>query len=176
MQQRLAIFVPLIALGLSLFVVYPAWRHFGKLGQDIEGQRRELRALKEAPVITRSSVAPAADDLPAESPEFLRQIREMAEEANCHLTVDLSPPDQTPDTGPIRAVRAKIELDTQYVRVRDFLYRLNHAPRLYVVTDLTLATTTATNSSQPSIGVLHATIEIERYVISPAAKATAPSA
>ena len=171
-QQRLAIFVPLIALALSLFVVYPAWGRYGALNQQIARQRDDLEKLKaEPPPVAPGLVAPTADDVPSEPPEFLGEIRSLAAEANCHLAgFDLSPSDKSVAVGAVRAVRAKIDLEANYVQIRDFLFRLNHAGRLLAVTDLTLISAdTGPRGTAPS-GPLHATLNIERYVAPPAAK------
>jgi hypothetical protein len=186
-QQRLAIFVPIIALVLSLFVVYPAWGRYGELNQKIAQQQSQLRDLKATPVVAPGPVAPTAADLPSEPPQFLGEMRKMATEANCRVVgFDITPSDKATTTGPVRAVRAKIDLEARYVQVRDFLYQLDHAARLYVVTDLTMtaaapvgaqsAATASPNVPAASAGLLHATIEIERYVAPPAAKTSASSA
>lgn len=172
-QQRLAVLVPLVALGLSLFVVYPAWGHYGELNQSIQQRRNELKELKAAPPITPGPLAAAADDVPSEPPQFLGDIRRMAADAHCRLIgFDLSPPGQNASSGPVRALRARIEMEAEFVQVRDFLFRLNHTDRLFVVTDLALTTSLANNPAIPVTGPLHATIEIERYVAPPAPKTT----
>lgn len=168
-QQKLAIFVPLIALVLSLFVVYPAWGHYGELARKVEAQRHELEKLKAAPDIARDPVAPAADDVPTEAPQFFGQMKALAAEARCEVKVDAGSPDKVQNIGAVRSVRGRVDMDASYIQVRDFLFRLSHANRLFAVTDLSLTKATGGGRMSVPAGPLHATIEIERYVI-PSAK------
>ncbi|HLV81296.1 MAG TPA: hypothetical protein VKT32_13505, partial [Chthonomonadaceae bacterium] len=168
----LAILVPLVALALSLFVVYPAWGNYNDLNQRIARQRSDLQKLKEAPPIAAPGlVAPAADDMPSEPPEFLGVIRSVSAGANCRLVgFDLSPSGKAAGDGSVRAVRANIELEANYVQIRDFLFRLQRTGRLLAVTHLALNAAEEGSKGTASSGPLHATIEIERYVASPAPK------
>jgi hypothetical protein len=164
-QQRLAIFVPLVALVLSLFVVYPAWGRYGALNDKIAQQQRELSDLKRTPVFTPGPVKPAEDYSPTEPPTFLAQIKKLALEAHCAIPqYDISDTGKVTDKGPVRAYRAQFVLEGAYVQIRDFLYRLNHADRLYVVTDLTITSSSPGSPATASYGPLRASIEIERYV------------
>ena len=171
-QQRLAILVPLVALALSLFVVYPTWGNYNDLKAQIARQRTELSDLKKMTIAAPGPVAPTANDVPSEPPAFLGEIRILAHESNCRLVgFDLAPEGKAADSGPVRAVRARLDLEANYVQIRDFLFRLKHVGRLLVVTDLEMMTTANTgNKNAPPSGPLHATLNVERYVTPPAAK------
>src|SRR5689334_13812928 len=56
-QARVAVVIPLVALCLSLFVVYPAWGRYNGLRAQIAQQERELSDLRTAPL-----PAPVAPD------------------------------------------------------------------------------------------------------------------
>jgi hypothetical protein len=173
-QQRVAIIVPIVALLLSLFVVYPAWGRYKELQTTIQKQRKDLDDLRATPLPQVGPEAPTAEDRASEPPEFLGQVSRLAGAANCRLTsFDMIPAPSEKEVKPIRALRARVELKGQYYQIRDFLFRLAHAPRLFVVTDFSLSKET-TGSSQASGGqplfsnALNAKIEIERYVAAPA--------
>lgn len=166
-QQRLAVFVPIIALILSLFVVYPAWGRYRELKMAIRAQRTELETLRATPIPPAGSVDPTAQDSPSEPPQFLGRIRSMAAETGCRLSgFDVSATEKK-GTAPLRAVRARVELEGQYYQVRNFVMQLGRAPRLYVITDFSLAGKPPPGQQaaiHSQTGPLHASIEIERYV------------
>ncbi|MCW3097138.1 MAG: Pilus assembly protein PilO [Chthonomonadaceae bacterium] len=168
-QQRLAVLVPIIALILSLFVVYPAQGRYRDLQKTIQTERKELETLRATPIPTVGPVAPTAEESPSEPPAFLGQIRMLAAETGCRVSgFDVSAAGSK-DTAPLRVVRARVELEGQFYQIRNFLTQLGRAPRLYVVTDFSLTGKTPVGpqsaNSSPS-NLLHASIEIERYVAS----------
>src|SRR6266852_6918220 len=82
-QQRLAVAVPIVALVLSLFVVRPAWGHYGDLKQENEKKSGELRRLVETPIPDPGPVSPTADATSTEPPQFMGMIRQMAQKSIC---------------------------------------------------------------------------------------------
>jgi Tfp pilus assembly protein PilO len=163
-QQRLAVLVPLVALALSLFVVYPAWGRYSDLQSKIEQQQQELNTLKSTPVPEPGPVRPAAEAQPTEPPQFLAQIAFMAAVAHARIIgFDLVPAEGARESGTVRAVRAKIDLEGQYYQMREFLAQLARADRLYVVADMNLTPSGGAKQAAPG-GSVHATFTIERYV------------
>jgi hypothetical protein len=165
-QQRLAVFVPLVALTLSVFVVYPAWGRYRGLQATIQTHRKELETLKATPIPPIGAVTPTAEDKPSEPPQFLGQIRSLAAESGCRVRgFDVSSNDKK-EADPVRPVRARVELEGHFYQVRNFLTQLNHTPRLYVVTDFSLTGKTLAEQSanRAQMDLLRASIEIERYV------------
>ncbi len=172
-QNRLAIAVPIVAMLLSLFVVYPTWMRYNDLVAVVATQRKSLDDLRATPLPDVGAVPPADAGLPSEPPKFLGQLRVVAQMARCRVIgFDLGASGKQ-DSGPVRAVRARVDLEGRYTEIRDFLFRLAGAPRLYVVTDC--AVSVPANAAQSAVsallnrppGTLHATIEIERYVTPP---------
>lgn len=164
-QQRLAIAVPLIALLISLFLVYPAWGRNTTLSKQVETQRKQLQDLKATPLPVPGPVALSEAAVPSEPPRFLGQIRVIAANAHCDLTgyTAGAKADPKPDEK-VQAVRAKVELTARYQDIRNFLYQLSQAPRVYVVTDVSLDRAIATSTQPVLSGRVRASIEIERFV------------
>jgi hypothetical protein len=171
-QQRLAVLAPLVALFLSLFVVYPAWGRYNDLRAENEKKGRELEALRAIPIPEPGPVRPAADDLPSELPQFLGHISALAAVANCRIVGFESLPaagKEEAATGGVRARQAKVELEDPYPRVRDFLAQLARADRLFVVAGVELS------RGKGQAEALHTTITIERYVAPRAGTTASPS-
>jgi hypothetical protein len=166
-QQRLAVLVPIVALVLSLFVVYPALGRYRALQATIQTERNELTTLRATPIPQIGPVVPTAEDSPSEPPQFLGQIRTLAAAAGCRLSGFEVSPTEKKAHSPLRAVRSRVELDGQFYQVRNFLTQLGGAPRLYVVTDFSLTnqqSTSGQTAKSSQTGPLRASIEIERYV------------
>lgn len=172
-QQWLSIGVPLVALALSLLVVYPAYGQYRALQTQVAVKRDQLGQMQAAPIAPPGPVMPTAPEVPTEAPEFLGEIRALAAESGCQLVgFDITPSAATPAAGAVHPVRSKVDLESQYPQVRDFLARLTGAPRLFAVSDLTLTSATAAGQSGAAPGAtpthagatVHAAIEIERYV------------
>jgi len=169
-QQRLAIAVPIVALLLSLFVVYPTWGRYTTLLETVKKDQSELAELRATPIPDVGKVPPAVPDVPSEAPVFLGDIRILSSLSHCHLVNFENGRLYKKDEGSVRAIRARIDIDARYNEIRSFLLNLSNAPRLYVVTECTVASkikagqpgATTTTYEDPS--VLRATIEIERYV------------
>lgn len=170
-QQRIAVLTPLIALVLSLFVVYPAWGRYVDKRATIEKKRIELEKLKATPVPAPPAFMPTADDLPTEPPQFEGQISAVAAASQCELAnFDLSAPtggtSDADKESPVKALRARVEINADYPHIRSFIYNLGRAPRLFVVTSLDITTNTSGKGAPVQVysGPLHASMEIERYV------------
>lgn len=172
-QQRLAIAVPVVALLLSLFVVYPTWQRYSALRAQIGTHQADLNALKSTPLPETVAIKPAEDDVPSEPAAFQEQLRLLVQVSGCTLRgFNLHSPAKQ-DAGPVRAVRANVDLAGRYSQIRGFLYQLSKSGRLYVVTQCSVTGTksaqngpvSAANQEPP--GTLHAAIEIERYVTPP---------
>ncbi len=182
-QQRIAILVPIVALVVSVFVVYPSYLHNRELQDEIAKKSERLNNLLQTPMPLAATVQPAAADTPSEPPEFLASIRELAAESRCELVgFDLTLPPAPPsgekelalggnkpegatkseDTSPVRPVRAKIAVKSDYDGVRQLLRGIILAPRLYAVTACEVMP-----AGDPGVPdhYVRATIEIERYVL-----------
>lgn len=190
-QQRLAVLVPIIALLLSVFVVYPGWNRWRDLKDQIAEQQEKLERLRNTPIPVVSNRVPAVPDTPSEPPEFLASIREIAHQSNCRLVgFDLTlppapatgekelalggnPDPNNPDAGKpekpklVKPVRAKIEIEADYPRIRTFVQNITRANRLYAVAGVEVTPGGAE-------GMQRAIVEIERYVLNPEAPPPEP--
>jgi hypothetical protein len=182
MQQRIAVLVPIIALVLSLFVVYPAWGRYGDKRAAITKKQGELTTLINTPLPPDTTATPTADDLPTEPPQIYGEITSVARAAQCDIVgYDLSTKTGSAEAdkeSPVKALRGKVEIEASYPQIRAFLFELARAQRLFVVTDMVITTNRSTNPQAPaasSNGPLHATIEIERYVAPPVTAAANPA-
>ena len=173
-QKRLAILIPMIALALSLFVVLPMWQRYGDEVQSVEKLERDLRERKAAVVLMMATPSPrevsAVEDVPAEQPQFLEQIRGLATAAHCRLMgFEALPPRTVDPDSPIRAVRARLILEARYSDIRVLVDRLKGASRLFAITDVDITIPPAVSSpmanQETNSGMLSAVVEVERYVI-----------
>ena len=177
-QQRIAVLVPLVALSLSIFVVYPNWQSYQELKRTIEKQQKELDVLKATPVPPPSPITLAVPALASEPPQFLGQVSAIAAETHCYVSgFDLTPISGGKEGDPIQTVRAKITMEAQYAEVRNFVSRLARAPRLLVITDMSLTSvaSSAAVGRTTASGSLQAAVEIERYLLVPEQKETPAS-
>lgn len=172
-QRRLAIAMPIAALLLSLFVVYPTWGRYTALLSTLTADRKALDVLKASPRPDVGPIRAVEEGLPSESPGFLGQVRRLAQLSGCRMKgFDVSAGPAQP-VGIVRAVRSHVELEGRYPQIRDFLLRVVYAPRLYVVTECTVVPAATTVSAVgrkeagSAPGTLRASIEIERYVTPP---------
>jgi hypothetical protein len=187
-QQRLAVAVPLIALALSLFVVYPGWTHWRQLLAEADQKRVRLSNLQATPIPLPGARRPAAEDTPSEPPEFLADMQRIAAASGCgfvgfDLTLPPAPvsgeeelaqggnkkPDEPKAPPLVKPVRAKIEVEADYARVRQFVQGIIGASRLYAIASLEVK-----NANKRIPELLAATVEIERYVLNPDAPPPAP--
>ena len=182
-MQLLGIGVPLLALALTLGVVYPSWGSYRALAARVEKQRQELQTLRAAPLPRRDPVVPAVEATEAEPSQFVGAIAALAAANQCELRgLDLQPSGgDTSAAGPIRPIRAKLTVTGHYIRIRALLADLNRAPRLYSVAELSLKSTAPASGQAAaalavSTGRLDATLTIERYVMPPAVQTADASA
>lgn len=185
-QQYLAVLVPVIALVISVFVVYPGWKNWRAVEAQIVANEQKLQTLKETPVPVVAAKVAAAENTPSEAPEFLASVREVAAQAGCSVVgFDLTQP-PAPATGekemalggnpdpakqalerqrksPVKPVRGKIEVEASYQRIRQFIQGIMGANRLYAVVGIEVS------GAKEYPGLVRATIEIERYVVNPEA-------
>jgi len=187
-QQRIAVVVPVIALGLSLFVVYPGWNRWRELVAEADQKRVRLANLRGTPIPLAATQQPAAEDTPAEPPKFLADIQTIAADSGCavvgfDLTLPPAPvsgeeemaqggnkkPDEPKAPQLVKPVRAKIEVEADYPHIRQFVHQIIAAPRLYAIASLEVKDA---NRRIPEL--LAATVEIERYVLNPDAPPPAP--
>ena len=171
LQQILAVCVPILAMVISLAGVYPAGGRYGALSKEVQQKERDLAKLKATPLPPRDPVLPAVNDAPGESAQFLGQLVSMTAPPRSRF-MGLESKAGEPRPGEVvRPVRSRVEIDGDYPELRRYVARLNTAPRLFVVTSLDCAQ--RANSQTGAGAGLHATIEVERYVVPPA---PAPSA
>src|SRR5947208_3155686 len=85
-QQWLAFFVPVIALLISILVVYPAWGVHRDLGAQVSQTQDELGKLKIALLPSMNQGIPAVDPTPAEPSQFFGEIRRLGERSGCAVT------------------------------------------------------------------------------------------
>jgi len=193
-QQRLAVLIPIVALALSLFVVYPGWKSYRELVNQAQDKRAKLETLRNTPIPLAATREPAVPATPSEPPEFLASIREIAHQSGCEVVgFDLTLP-PAPATGEkelalggnpdplkqeqekqkekpklVKPVRAKIEVEAPYPRIRSFVWNISRARRLYAVAGLEV-----TSAGVTVPGRVRAIVEIERYVLNPDAPPPAP--
>ena len=180
-QQRLAVLVPLLALVLSLFVVYPAWGRYSDLKTQLADKREDLAKLKATPMPQPSLKMPAVPGLPSEPPQFLAHMNALAAASGARVTgFDLTAggTGKAEAMGPVSAARANLEVTGTYVDIRRFLEQLATTDRLYVVTDVDVSSAKGAGAqgagAQPVVaGPLTAKLTIERYVT--AAAGTQPA-
>ncbi len=164
-QQRIAILVPIIALGLSLFVVYPKWNEYKVLIPQVEKQQQDLNSLKNAGLPADVPANTALPALPSEPPEFMGEVNQIAAAAHCAVNgFDLKPATATVEVGPIQAVNAQIIVIARYADIRRFVTLLSGAPRMLVITNLAVAPATRVKDDGLASDTLQATVDIERYV------------
>jgi hypothetical protein len=156
-QQMLAIGVPLAAVILSVFVVYPAWGRYRAIRAEVARKSEELQNLKDAPQPPPETLLPAAEESPAEQTRFVGEINSLAVATRCQLRA-IDRAGVNAESGPLHLAHVRVSLSGGYPNLRDFLWRINHGPRIYVVTDLSLGGTT---------GAVQANFGIERYLIPP---------
>lgn len=168
-QQRVAVVVPLLALAISMFLVYPAWGRYRNLQEKVDKQHKELKQLTEAALPTPGPIQPAGPDQASEPAEFLGLMTRLTMQANCEfLGLENTAVEKRKDNTAVRPVRAKVDIQGRYPAVRKFLSELSRAPRLLVVSDIMLsAVTQATSKTGAPTGLVRATIEVERYVAPP---------
>jgi len=167
-MQLLAGFSPLLAVLVSLFVVYPMWGEYQRLQADIKHHGQELQALKAAPPLAPADAAAVGDEVPSEPPRFLGELTRMAAASGCKL-VGYEAGGTEGEKKPVnsmRPVRAKVSLKGYYDNVRTFLERLARSPRLYTVRELALSATGG-DPQHPSTGLLDINLTVERYVGAP---------
>ena len=167
MQQRLAVAVPIIALGISLFVVYPAWGRYQELRSEEGRQEEQLNTLKANPVPPPGPVQPTVDRSPSEPPQFLGLVTRLANDSGCRIAGFNVAPVESKTDQTARPIRATIELDCRYPQFRSFLYQAAHAERVLTVTDIKITAPAASNQPFATVGPLKATIGLERYVTTP---------
>src|SRR5690242_11980149 len=81
-QQVVVVALPLLALAVTLLLVYPAWTQLGEARSDVAQKEKTLRTLQETP-LTRERVIPAAEDRPGEPARFLGEINDLALASGC---------------------------------------------------------------------------------------------
>ncbi len=186
-MQRAAVAVPIVAVLISVLVVYPAWGRYSRLRADVEQKEAQLKSVLSRPVPVRRSVVPTADPKPDEPPRFLEEMRAVARASRCTMVgFDLTPKDasrpkaaseeaKTPDPNKppeiVRTVRAKVEVEAGYPAVRAFVAAVLSAPRLYAITSLELS-----RSQLVAGATCRAAVEIERYIVDPVALAKVAAA
>jgi hypothetical protein len=170
-QQRIAVLVPIVALALSIFVVYPKWNDYQALLPKVEQQRKELSALRAAALPPNAPGIGTMPALPSEPPEFMGEVNDLAAAANCRVTgFDLKPSTVAVNAAPMQAVRADITLVARYADVRRFVARVARTPRVFAVSNLTVAPAVRTKDDHLAADALQATVEIERFVSTPEVK------
>lgn len=177
-QQWLAVLAPIIAIVVSVMLVYPAWAHHGELTARTNQHYSELQTIRSNPPPPIGNRIPAAEPMPAEPSQFLGEIRNLAAGADCAMTgFDMTQVPGAPlSDQAVKAVRAKVDIKGTYKQVRNFLWQCVHYPRLLVITETTLSLEHAANVGGPSSEVLTASIGIERYLAStPAAPPSGPA-
>jgi hypothetical protein len=175
-QQVLAFGLPLAALAISLGLAFPAWTRYQLTERELAAKRTELAALRNAPLPTPGATQAAARDVEEESSQFFGEITALAASSGCAVIgLDVTALGELKTTGVARPKRAKLTLKARYRALRSFLYRLEHAPRVYTVTDLTLQAGPGAETNAASDS-LTTSLTIERYVASPGLLAATPPA
>ena len=179
-QQKVAIFVPIVALILSVGVVYPGFNNYQETKAKVDTQRSEYLALKNQPLPQPNPKQATVLTAPSEPPQSVGELTKIAEAAGCKVSgFDLgvvanakAAAAEEKAGGTVRPKRSRLNLVAHYPQVREFLAQLQRAPRVFVVTELNLSTqlTVPGTSVHPAPGTLDASVEIERYVTVPETK------
>jgi hypothetical protein len=163
-QQRLAVLVPLVALGISLFAVYPAWGRYRDLQAAVGREEMALETLKANPVPPPGPILPAAVQSAKEPPAFHGLVTRLADESGCVMAGYSVAPAESKSEQLARPLRATIELDCRYPQLRSFLYRASQAERVLTVTEVKVSTQTSQSGPVITYGPLKATVGLERYL------------
>ena len=173
-QQWLAFFVPVIALLISILIVYPAWGSHRELGRDISQKRDELQKLQSAILPAMNQGIPAVDTSAGESSQFIADIRQLgARSGSVVMGYDTSKVSDEATANGIRSLQTSVSLRGNYKQIRSFLWLITHNPRFLTVTNslLELDESTLRDDGRP----LTASITIERYVEAPTAAGLTPA-
>jgi hypothetical protein len=167
-QRVLAVGMPLVAVALSLLIVYPGWGRYHELKAEVAAERVRLRDLREAPVPAPAAAQAAAVDVESEPSHFIGEITALARASGCEITgLDVEPQKQKPDDEAlVRPIRSRVTLSGSFPQVRSFLLQLSRASRLYTVVDLTVQRPSGGRDDGRAAAV-SATVTIERYVTEP---------
>ena len=167
-QLWLVIGMPVLALALSLFVIFPLWGGYRKQAEQVKKQRAALNALQTAPLPPPNPVVSAAIDVPSEPNDFVSTLTSMAVANGCEIAgLEMTRTAEEKAESLVRPVRAKLTLSASYSGLRAFLDQLRRAGRLYVVTELSLDTGPSQSTASLPGRRLNAILTIERYVTPP---------
>jgi len=161
-----AVMAPIIAMLLTLTVVYPTWIRYTAIREEIETRSAYLRRLEAAQLPAHGSLVAAADDIPGEPSAFLGEMAALANASQCELT-GLALVPTLPEPGTIRPIRVNITIAGTYPAIRSFLARLRRTQRLFVVAEVSLHAIGDSRLAAAPVRRVEATIGIERYVAPP---------
>src|SRR5687768_141997 len=116
-QQTLAILLPLAALGISLGVVYPAWGQLQGTRARLNEKKRELAALRAAPLPSPLAAQVAFPDVEEESSRFVGEITRLAAGSGCEIT-GLAKVTADTKAGVARAKRDKVTVRGRFQQAR----------------------------------------------------------
>ena len=150
---RLATYLmPIVAVPAAIFLVFLQWTHLRALQEQRTKTEHNLAFLdqlshemKTQPPLRKVAVIPPTLD---EQSLFLDMVRKFADQSHVHLvryTNRPAPPPPPADSAEakkngmppgVAALTSDVEVSGDYNGIRQFLYQLLHAPRLYNTTDL----------------------------------------
>src|SRR5437763_16824462 len=81
-QQIVVVAAPLLALAVTLLLVYPTWSELGEAQRQVAQKETTLRTLQETPPRVEH-VIPAAEDRPGEPARFLGELTDLAAASGC---------------------------------------------------------------------------------------------
>jgi type IV pilus assembly protein PilO len=142
----------------------------------LRGEIARLEAIKKDAPATMARLARIKDYLPStpELPSFIRAAQEAATAAGVDL-ISIAPSQPTALTGGtgIEQITVTLVLDGTYVRIQDFMSRLEQLSRIVQVTAFALSPQVDELSGRVS---LNTTITMTMYVVQPDATLRSPSA
>lgn len=160
--------VALAALVLLMGFVLPRGREVTDMRAQVDTARveaaqlgAEVQALREAdPVVLRASAARYRDLIPASVslPEFLTLLEQLATRSGVSISsVSVGQP-LAATAGPVTAVGFNVVASGEYFALAEFLFEIEHAPRLMRTTTVALSR---------GSGTLNLNVALEAYTTDP---------
>ncbi len=180
------VLLPIIGVMAAIFLVFLQWNKLNSLKEQKEKTEQQLAVLnrlsleiKAKPTLSKVAVVPPTYD---EQSQFLNMIRGFAEKSRVRLVrynnryIPPPPPDSAEAKKPtlppgVMALNSEVEVAGDYNSIRQFMYQLLHAPRLYNTVDLKWNRGT-TNEKWP---LTHLGFTLLRYVAVPIPPPTKPT-
>lgn len=170
LQKALAVLLPLVALLLGIFLVYPAYTGLETQQAALRSAQSELAKLRAESVVAEDRIIPAVVADEEEPNLFVGELRTIARASGCEFrqVTMLTPGSRSSE---VQARRARLTVRGTYAGVRRLLANLKLYRRLLAVTDLTASEEPGRQVLDRS-AIVRAEMTIERYVAMPGSSVT----